>query len=126
MPEGRRLVFDLNLNRLLAGWHDEFEYLAHIRLRCRQGLRPARIENANATGDDHQHFLAIEPGQRSTHCLDRQAQKIRNVLPAHRQPYCLPIATDADQPIAPADQESRNLLLGGASPEQKHLIVGQC
>jgi hypothetical protein len=81
------------------------------------------ISCGHATGDDDQHLLALEPGQRPAHRFDGQPEIVGDVLPAHRQRDGLAGIADLREALAPGDKKGRDLLFGRAAAEQQHLLL---
>src|SRR5690242_12791618 len=88
-------------------------------LGCGHGGSAVRIQETDTAGDDEEHLLALEPGERAAHGFDRQPEVIGDVLPAHRQCDGLPGVADLGQALAPTDEEGSDLLLRRTSPQQQ-------
>ena len=88
-----------------------------------KGFGARGIGQPDTAMHDLDHPVALEFGEGTADRLDGEAEVIGYILPAHRQRRYRGGRTDQRHAVAPFDQETRNLLFGGPSSEQDHLLL---
>ena len=111
---------------LVWGSLDEDQFLPRGGSGRGKRLHALKVRQANPVRHDKKCPLLGELRERPTDGLDRQADVVGDVLPAHRQRHGRggAPAVKPRPALAQAEEEGDHPLLCRAAPEQHHLVLG--